>query len=99
MLVDNIKKWGSEKEKETKKRIQIAVYAYAYEVENNPVVGDSEFDLLAQSINKNTKTNNPEMDAWFEEYFEPYTGNWIHKHPYLKKIQDLYNKHYKNKTK
>ena len=30
------------------------------------------------------------MDKWFKNHFDPSTGQWIHKHPNLKRIDELY---------
>ena len=90
-----MKKWGSKKELETKNRILISVYAYAYEMENDPIVSDSDFDTLAFELDPYLKTGNRKMDKFFENVYDAFTGMWIHKHPELKGIKYLYDKYYK----
>jgi hypothetical protein len=75
---------------ETRNRILVAVYAYAYEVLAQPLVSDEEFDQLASKINIGNDTGRPDLDQWFRDNFEPYTGSWIHKHPELDGIIRIY---------
>lgn len=76
---------------ETRNRILIAVYAYAYEIKSNPLITDAEFDKLALEINLEISTGNIVMDEWFKGNFTPYSGCWVHNHPNLKRIKELYN--------
>lgn len=80
--------------KETWKRIKIAVAAYAYEFENDPIMSDADFDELASLIDLNIDTGNKLLDKFFREEFDEITGQWIHKHPELEKIRQLYITHY-----
>lgn len=91
-----MKTWGTKEEKETKKRIQVALWAYAYEIESDPLVSDAEFDKMCESVDLKVDTGNKMMDDWFKENFEAHTGQWVHKHPQMGRLKDLYedSKHY-----
>ena len=81
-------------DRETRNRIKLAIYAYAYEFMNDSVVSDGEFDEMARNIDLSINTRRPDMDAWFRKEFEPDTGQWVHKHPQLNKIAELYKRYY-----
>ena len=89
--------WGSEIEIERHKRIKLSVAAYAYEVHNNSIMSDADFDKLALEINLNTFTENNIMDKFFKDEFNPYTGQWIHKHPNKVGLEKIYIKYYRKK--
>ena len=80
---------------ETRRRIKLSVWAYAYEIKNKPIVSDGEFDFQAMLVNLNTPTNRPDLDFWFCCNFDPSTGLWIHKHPELDGIINIYERYYK----
>jgi len=78
-------------EKEVKRRINVALWAYAYEVANDPLVSDHQFDQECLKVNLSIDTPRPHLDKWFRENFSPETGSWIHSHPDLKRLEELYN--------
>ncbi len=82
--------WGSEIEREVKRRINVSVWAYAYEVENDSLVSDEMFDSECLKITLGIDTGNKKMDRFFRKEFTPDTGLWIHKHPQLERIEELY---------
>lgn len=84
--------WGNPVEVETRQRIQIAVCAYAYEVESDPIIDDASFDAAALLIDLSINTSRPDLDRWFRANFSPSTGQWIHAHPELPKIKQLYHR-------
>lgn len=86
--------WGSPIEVETRRRIRLSIAAYAYEVLDRPIMSDTEFDKLAQSIQRRVGTCHPMLDEFFIVSFSPMTGMWIHDHPELDKIKALYATHY-----
>jgi len=86
--------WGSPIELETRRRIRVSIAAYAYEVLDRPIMTDTEFDKLAQSIDRRRGTCHPIMDEFFITQFSPMTGMWIHNHPELARIKSLYQLHY-----
>ncbi len=86
--------WGNATEIETRRRIRVAIAAYAYEVLDRPIMSDTEFDKLAQSIQPKVGTCHPMLDEFFVTRFSPMTGMWIHDHPELRRVQALYNVHY-----
>jgi len=81
--------------KETRNRIKLSIAAYAYEFKNNPIMSDAEFDELALKIDKSVSTTNPQMDEFFATHFQPDTGMWIHQHPELDKLDNLYERYYR----
>ena len=84
---------------EIRNRIRLSVAAYAYEMEDNPIMGDYEFDELSKTINPAEKTGNKKMDNFFKKHFNPDTGMWIRFHPERQKIKWIYDTCYKNKCK
>jgi hypothetical protein len=80
---------------ETRLRIKVALYAYAYEYESDPLVSDAEFDDLCSKVNLDVNTRRPDLDKWFRSEFSPYTGQWIHDHPELSIIENIYNSYYR----
>lgn len=87
-------RWGSLVEIETKLRIKLSVAAYAYEIEDDEIIDDYSYDMLCLKINTDIVTGNSVLDEFFKEHFDPSTGNWIHKHPQLEKIKQIYEEHY-----
>jgi len=87
--------WGTPAEKETRRRIKISVWAYAYEIANTPVVSDAVFDVAAYQIDLSVDTGMPHLDGWFCKHFDPCTGQWIHNHPQLDRIREIYERWYK----
>ncbi len=57
---------------------------------SDSLVSDQVFDETCQEIDLTLKTGNDEMDTWFEENFEEFTGSWIHTHPNLKRLEEIY---------
>jgi len=89
--------WGSAMEKQTKLRIKLSVAAYAYEFENSEIMSDADFDKMCLAVDTSIKTNRKDLDAFFKKEFDPSTGQWIHKHPEINKIKEIYNKYYKER--
>lgn len=90
--------WGSVIEREVRNRIKLSVAAYAYEVESTTVMSDAEFDKLSYEIDLTVSTGNTEMDEFFQSNFDASTGQWIHKHPRLSQISELFFKYYQNNS-
>ena len=86
--------WGSPVEKQRRLRIKLCIAAYAYEMENTSIISDAEFDKLCLDVNLMIDTGNKKLDKYFKQHFDPSTGQWIHKHPEINKIKDLYSKYY-----
>lgn len=82
-------------ETERRNRIRLSLAAYAYEFASDPIMTDAEFDSLALKINKEVKTGNEILDNFFINVFEPHTGQWIHNHPELDKLKNLYQRYKK----
>ena len=87
-------KWGSPVEIERWKRIKLSIAAYAYEFENQPIMSDRRFDKIAEGIVRGMDTGNAILDRFFDQVFTPMTGMWIHKHPELGGIQQIYERHF-----
>ncbi len=77
-------------EVERRNRIRLTVAAYAYEIKGEEIMSDAAFDRLAQSIDRNMSTGYEVTDRFFREEFSAMTGMWIHKHPELKRVSDIY---------
>lgn len=86
--------WGSEVEIERKRRINVSLWAYAYEVENDSLVSDEIYDSECLKINPEMGTGNRKMDTFFRKQFSSDTGLWIHKHPELNRIKEIYKEHH-----
>ena len=84
--------------REIRRRIRAAVAAYAYEFENDPIMSDAEFDALCAEIDPDVLTGNHQLDLFFLIEFEPDTGQWVHKHPELRKLKHIYDTHWKGRS-
>jgi len=82
---------------EIRNRIKCSVAAYAYEIRNESIMTDMEFDSLCREIKYNEPTGNAKMDTFFRNEFNPSTGQWIHNHPELKRIAEIYENYYEGK--
>lgn len=87
--------WGTKIEIERRNRIRLSLAAYSYEVHSHSIMSDGEYDELSRQIDSTVKTRNKKIDNFFAILFEPDTGMWIHKHPELYKIKELYERIYK----
>lgn len=83
------------KEIEVWRRIKLSVAAYAYEYLDESIMSDSEFDMMCRQVNLKVDTGNKVCDKFFKKHFDPSTGQWIRKHPEIKKIASLYERYYK----
>ncbi len=86
--------WGSTVERERRNRIRIAVYAYAYECRDESLISDADYDRLARSINPSLPTGHPVLDQFFATHYSADTGLWIHAHPELHRIANIYHRYY-----
>lgn len=76
-------------EVERRNRIRVAAAAFAYEYEDDPIMSDADFDALCLKIDTRIATGNPELDRFFKEKFDPYTGVWVRDHPYKDGLRRL----------
>ena len=101
--------WGSPVEIERRNRIRLAIAAYAYEFDSNSIMSDAEFDELCRKIDPEVSTieqrNSPEeirrytkLDKFWRDEFSPITGQWIHKHPELKRVRQIYYHYHKKEN-
>lgn len=74
---------------ERHRRIRLALWAYSYEVLDTPLVSDDKFDEECRLVDVSMSTGNPLMDNFFKSHFQPHTGQWIHFHPELAKVEKL----------
>ena len=86
--------WGLPIEQERRNRIRVAIYAYAYELRDESLISDQEYDTLARSIQPNMRTGNDAIDKFFSQHYSADTGLWIHQHPQLERIAELYARYY-----
>lgn len=107
-FIDTPTVWGSPIEVERRNRIQLAIAAYAYELDSNSIMSDGEFDALCKKIQPEVSTieqrHTPEeirrytkLDKFWREEFSPHTGQWIHKHPELVRVRQIYYFYYKKR--
>jgi len=89
--------WGSFQEVERWRRIRVSVAAYAYEFHAQSFMSDAEYDQMCALVDTSIITNNAKLDKFFGEHFNPSTGQWIHKHPELDGIKQLYEKYYEER--
>lgn len=77
-------------------RIKIAVAAWAYEFNYRPIMSDQDYDILSAKVHaqRNIATGNHRLDRFFQRHFDPNTGLWIHKHPDLAGIENIYARFY-----
>lgn len=79
---------------ERRNRIRLSVAAWAYEHSYRSHLTDKQYDELSRAINPRMATGNPRIDFFFKTHFDPDTGLWIHKHPELEKLEQLYMRVY-----
>lgn len=75
---------------EIRNRIRLSVAAFAYEIANSPVMSDGEFDSLAGEINPSIETGHEVLDEFFRTDFVNFSGVWIHSHPELEKVKQVF---------
>ncbi|WP_425540711.1 DNA ligase LigA-related protein [Rhodoblastus acidophilus] len=83
----------SHEEIERRRRIRLTIAAYAYEFENESIMSDHEFDKLSQQVDLSITTGR--LDDWWRDKFHPDTGQWIHDHPELDKVREVYHRVFK----
>jgi len=76
---------------ERKRRINLALWAFAYEMKSTSLVSDAKFDSEAKLVDLSISTDNSVMDTFFKTHFQNFTGQWIHKHPQLDRIEKIYD--------
>lgn len=79
-----------ETSKEIWRRSMVALAAYTYEIGEVEIMSDETFDRLCSEIDLSITTNRPDLDKWFKKHFSPNTGQWIHKHPDLPRIRNMF---------
>lgn len=89
-------KWGKLSELVRKDRITVAVAAWAYENNHKPIMSDAKYDQLSQRVHaqRHIATGNHRLDRFFQRHFDPDTGLWVHKHPDLPAIENIYARYY-----
>jgi hypothetical protein len=81
--------WGTPIEIERRRRIRVALWAYAYEILDDPFVPDARFDEECLLVQPDMDTGHTVLDRFFRTHFKPYTGQWVRRHPELKKLDRL----------
>lgn len=79
---------------ERRRRIKLSIWAYAYEFHDHSIVPDAMFDVESYCVDLSIDTDRPDLDFWFRANFNPCTGQWIHNHPDLVRIGQLYKEFY-----
>ena len=83
-------RWGTPIEIERRRRIRLSLWAYAYEIAGAQLVDDARFDAEAYKSDPQIETGH--LDDWWQACFAPHTGQWIHSHPELQRLADLYDR-------
>lgn len=71
------------------RRIHVSVLAYAYEIDDAPLATDDAYDHWARSIRPEISTGRPDLDDFFRTEFTPHTGQWVRRHPEIRKLRVL----------
>jgi hypothetical protein len=85
--------WGTKEECERRKRIKLTLWSYAYEIAERPIATDAQFDALSARIDLTISTGRDDLDSWWRSVWSAHTGMWIHQHPELDKVRELYERH------
>lgn len=84
--------YGEPYETERRNRVRLALWAYAYEFEDDPLVSDAEYDALAARIRPEIETGHKTLDHFFQTEFGAHTGQWVRRHPELRRLARLYHR-------
>ena len=93
--------WGTLSERVRHSRIKVAVAAWAYENGHKPIMSDQAYDELSKLVDqeRNIATGNHRLDRFFQRHFDPNTGLWVHKHPHLHLLENIYARYYQQKRR
>ena len=71
-------------------RICVSLWACAYEFLNHSFVSDAKYDEVSKEVKEflEVDTDRKDLDIWFRKNFDAHTGQWIYKHPDLKRIKN-----------
>lgn len=88
--------WGSLTEQVRRDRIRIAVAAWAYEHNHKPSMSDGDYDALSERVHshRNVSTGNHRLDRFFQRSFDPDTGLWVHRHPNIAGLENIYARYH-----
>jgi len=78
---------------ERRNRIRISIAAYAYEFKGRSIMTQFDYDELSDRIHPEANIGD-ETDEFFRDQYLPYETNWIHWHPKLEQIEQLYKSLY-----
>ena len=94
-------KWGTLSELVRHHRIKVAVAAWAYENNHRPIMSDQEYDTLSTTVHntRNVATGNHRLDKFFQRHFTPHTALWIHKHPNIPALANIYARYYQRRKR
>lgn len=89
--------WGHLSELVRRDRIIVSIAAWVYENNHKPIMTDVAYDELSRRVHKdrNIATGNHRMDRFFQRYFSPDTGLWIHDHPDQPGLENAYARYYR----
>jgi hypothetical protein len=82
-------------------RIKISVAAWSYENNHRPIMSDRDYDKLSLLVHSqiNIATGNHRMDRFFQRHFDPSTSLWIHRHPNIPALIDIYARYYQRRRR
>lgn len=84
--------WGSPEEVERRRRVRLALWAFAYEFKDESLVPDAVFDEEAMRVDPSVSTGHAVLDTFFRTVYTPHSGQWIHEHPELERVEALYER-------
>ncbi len=88
--------WGTLIEQVRRDRIRVSVAAWAYEESYKPIMTDQEYDELSERVHsqRNVATGNHRLDRFFQREFNPDTGLWVHRHPNIPALENIYARYH-----
>ena len=78
---------------ETWRRDQLAAVTFGIELRGHSIMLESDWDCIAARIDRTMGTCRPVVDEFFAAEFSPMTTAWIHRHPELDRIGEIFD-HY-----
>jgi len=75
------------------KRRQLASVTFGIELRGISIILESDWDRIAQSIDRSVGTCDPDVDEFFLTQFSPMTTKWIHHHPLLHVIGSWFDRY------
>lgn len=94
-------RWGLLSELVKRDRIKVSIAAWAYEFNHRLIMTDAAYDSLSQQVQTqiNIATGNHRMDRFFQRHFTAHSGLWIHEHPNIPGLANIYARYYHSRKR